>query len=104
MDAQESTGGNGPFIDPGDFRHVWAFVEGCRERSRRYGGTGSAIAASGGLKVTLVSEVTLAQRPVSALVQNERLLRVRKLRRLHRLPLLPSLRKKPENSTQKSSS
>src|SRR5579871_3892472 len=42
--------------------------------------------------------------PVTALLQNERLLRVRKLRRLHRFPLLPSLRKPPENSTQKRSS
>src|SRR4029078_10009798 len=42
--------------------------------------------------------------PVAALLQNERLLRFRKLRCLHRLPLLPARESDAENSTQKRSS
>jgi transposase len=42
--------------------------------------------------------------PVAALLQNERLLRFRKLRCLHRLPLLPARESDAENSSQKRSS
>src|SRR6478609_4729111 len=49
-------------------------------------------------------QMSATRHPVAALLQNERLLRFRKLRCLHRLPLLPARDSDAENSSQKRSS